>query len=156
MKRVMPSILCVTLLLAAPGCIDAKQPNNKKESTMQVIETSSGLKYIILKAPTGAEKRSPARGKQVKVHYTGWLFDAGAPENKGKKFDSSVDRGMPFTFVIGVGQVIKGWDEGVADMKIGEMRRLIIPGHLAYGARGVPGLIPANATLVFDVELLDA
>lgn len=156
MKRVMPSILCVTLLLAAPGCIDAKQPSNKKESTMQVTETSSGLKYIVLKAPTSTEKRSPARGKQVKVHYTGWLFDAGTPENKGKKFDSSVDRGMPFTFVIGIGQVIKGWDEGVADMKVGEMRRLIIPGHLAYGSRGVPGLIPANATLLFDVELLDA
>ena len=157
MKRVMLSILCITLLLAAPGCIDAKQPSNKKESTMQVIETSSGLKYIILKAaPEGAEKRSPARGKQVKVHYTGWLFDANAPDNKGKKFDSSVDRGMPFTFVIGVGQVIKGWDEGVASMKVGEVRRLIIPGHLAYGTRGVPGMIPANATLLFDVELLDA
>jgi FKBP-type peptidyl-prolyl cis-trans isomerase FkpA len=148
-------VLSITLLLAVPGCLDAKQ-SNKKESTMQATETSSGLKYIVLRESSDAGKRSPTRGKQVKVHYTGWLWDANAPENKGKKFDSSVDRGMPFTFVVGVGQVIAGWDEGVAGMKVGEARRLIIPGHLAYGARGVPGLIPANATLVFDVELLDA
>lgn len=155
MNKVMVSALCITLLLAMPGCLDAKQ-TNRKESPMQAIETSSGLKYIVIRASTDVEKRAPKRGKQVKVHYTGWLYDANAPENKGKKFDSSVDRGMPFTFVVGICQVIKGWDEGVADMKVGEIRRLIIPGHLAYGTRGVPGLIPANATLLFDVELLDA
>jgi FKBP-type peptidyl-prolyl cis-trans isomerase len=93
-------------------------------------------------------------GKQVSVHYTGWLFDASAPENKGKKFDSSRDRGDPFGFRLGAGQVIAGWDRGVAGMKVGGNRRLTIPPEFGYGARGAGGVIPPNATLVFDVELL--
>lgn len=106
--------------------------------------TPSGLRYTDSVVGTGG---SPARGNRVKVHYTGRLTD-------GKKFDSSVDRGQPFEFVIGVGQVIKGWDEGVATMKVGGKRTLHVPGDLAYGPRGYPGLIPPNAELVFDVELL--
>jgi len=94
---------------------------------------------------------SPATGQTCVMHYTGWLYENG---QKGRKFDSSVDRGDPFEFPIGTGRVIKGWDEGVASMKVGGKRTLIIPPELGYGARGAGGVIPPNATLIFDVELL--
>ena len=112
------------------------------------MTTASGLQIIDVKVGTGA---SPKRGETVEVHYTGWLYENGA---KGKKFDSSVDRHEPFDFPIGAGQVIKGWDEGVASMKVGGKRTRIIPPSLGYGARGAGGVIPPNATLMFDVELL--
>jgi len=89
------------------------------------------------------------------VHYTGWLYDSAAPENKGAKFDSSRDRGVPFGFFLGAGKVIKGWDQGVVGMKVGGQRRLVIPPQLGYGERGAGGVIPPNATLIFDVELVD-
>ncbi|MEQ1627380.1 MAG: FKBP-type peptidyl-prolyl cis-trans isomerase [Nitrospira sp.] len=108
------------------------------------ITTSSGLQYIDQVVGTGDTAKA---GQTVSVHYTGWLTN-------GKKFDSSVDRGQPFSFKLGVGQVIKGWDEGVQGMKIGGKRKLTIPSNLGYGARGAGGLIPPHATLVFDVELL--
>jgi FKBP-type peptidyl-prolyl cis-trans isomerase FkpA len=94
-------------------------------------------------------------GKRVTVHYTGWLFDATQPGNKGRKFDSSRDRNDPFTFRLGGGEVIEGWDRGVAGMKVGGHRTLTIPADMGYGARGAGGVIPPNATLLFDVELLD-
>ena len=94
-------------------------------------------------------------GKEVLVHYTGWLYDEAAPDNKGAKFDSSRDRSDPFDFPLGAGHVIKGWDQGVEGMKVGGQRTLVIPAHLGYGARGAGGVIPPNATLVFDVELLE-
>jgi peptidylprolyl isomerase len=112
------------------------------------MTTASGLQIIDVKVGTGP---SPKRGQTVEVHYTGWLYENGA---KGKKFDSSVDRNEPFDFPVGMGQVIKGWDEGVATMKVGGKRTLIIPPALGYGARGAGGVIPPNATLIFDVELL--
>ncbi len=93
-------------------------------------------------------------GKTVNVHYTGWLFDKTAPKNKGKKFDSSRDRPGHFTFPLGAGRVIKGWDEGVQGMKVGGQRTLIIPSSMGYGTRGAGGVIPPNATLIFDVELI--
>ena len=108
------------------------------------VTTASGLKYIDEVVGDGDV---PAKGKKVKVHYTGTLTN-------GKKFDSSVDRGQPFEFTIGIGQVIRGWDEGVMGMKVGGKRQLIIPSDLGYGARGAPPVIPPNAELIFDVELL--
>ena len=111
------------------------------------MTTASGLQYTDTVVGTGA---SPA-GKTAVVHYTGWLYDNG---QKGKKFDSSVDRNEPFEFPVGAGRVIKGWDEGVASMKVGGKRTLIIPPEMGYGARGAGGVIPPNATLMFDVELL--
>ena len=113
-----------------------------------VTTTSSGLGIIDTKVGTGP---SPKPGQTVVVHYTGWLYEGG---KKGKKFDSSLDRGQPFEFPIGKGQVIAGWDEGVATMKVGGKRTLIIPPSLGYGASGAGGVIPPNATLIFDVELL--
>ena len=109
------------------------------------------LKKIDVKQGAGPEAVS---GKPVIVHYTGWLYDPSKPDQKGAKFDSSRDRQVPFGFIIGAGRVIKGWDEGVASMKIGGKRTLIVPPQLGYGARGAGGAIPPNATLMFDVELL--
>ena len=111
---------------------------------MSTVTTESGLKYEDLVEGTGAEA---VAGKTVTVHYTGWLTD-------GQKFDSSKDRNDPFVFPLGAGHVIRGWDEGVQGMKVGGTRRLVIPAELGYGARGAGGVIPPNATLLFEVELL--
>lgn len=111
----------------------------------------ANLETTDLKPGTGAEV---AAGQTAVVHYTGWLFADGAPDNKGRKFDSSRDRGDPFAFRVGGGQVIRGWDQGVAGMKVGGERRLVIPPELGYGSRGAGGVIPGGATLVFDVELV--
>ncbi|MCD6733892.1 MAG: FKBP-type peptidyl-prolyl cis-trans isomerase [Burkholderiaceae bacterium] len=110
--------------------------------------TASGLQYDDVTPGSGEEARA---GRHVRVHYTGWLYDNG---QAGRKFDSSKDRGEPFTFPLGAGQVIRGWDEGVAGMRVGGTRRLVIPPQLGYGARGAGGVIPPNATLLFEVELL--
>ena len=118
------------------------------QSAAKPVTTASGLQMIDTKAGTGAP---PRPNQTVVVHYTGWLYVNGA---KGKKFDSSVDRNEPFEFPVGAGRVIRGWDEGVGSMKVGGKRTLIIPPQLGYGASGAGGVIPPNATLIFDVELL--
>jgi len=125
-------------------------PMKKQEgkSNMKRHKTASNLEYEIIHEGSGV---SPQTGQQVTVHYTGWLDVNGQP---GAKFDSSVDRGQPFTFIIGIGQVIRGWDEGVKSMKVGEERRLYIPAELGYGARGAGRLIPPHSALIFDVKLL--
>ena len=138
---------CAALALAI---VAAVTPFGRSEAaTNQVIEMPNGLKYTDTKTGDGASATS---GNKVSVHYTGWLYNNDA---KGAKFDSSVDRGKPFQFTLGAHQVIAGWDEGVAGMKVGGKRTLIIPPELGYGARGAGGAIPPNATLIFEVELLD-
>lgn len=155
--------LAITLLISMPGCSadevkelivkkTVKQPGNQMT---QRVTLPSKLQYEIINEAPDAAAKGPQKGTVVTVHYTGWLADKDGNPIKEKKFDSSVDRGTPFQFVIGVGQVIRGWDEGVMQMKVGEKRRLIIPAELGYGARGAGAAIPPNATLVFDVELLN-
>jgi FKBP-type peptidyl-prolyl cis-trans isomerase len=131
-----------TLLFSA--CSQAELPAAKASNVNELIQ-------IEVKPGTGAVASA---GQMVSVHYTGWLYDEAAPEHKGKKFDSSRDRNRPFDFPLGAGQVIKGWDVGVQGMKVGGSRTLVIPPEMGYGARGAGGVIPPNATLVFDVELL--
>jgi peptidylprolyl isomerase len=136
----------VALALAIIGTTIMTDSSNAQTGAKPVV-TSSGLQYIDTQAGTGA---SPA-GKTAVVHYTGWLYNNGT---KGQKFDSSLDRGQPFEFPVGQRRVIAGWDEGVASMKVGGKRTLIVPPGLGYGAQGAGGVIPPNATLMFDVELL--
>ena len=150
-------VLAAPLILAAqtPGAgapqsapKPAKPATAKPTKGPEMITTETGLKYVDTQVGTGA---TPLRGQQCTVHYTGWLSDKG---QRGKKFDSSVDRGQPLPIPIGVGRVIKGWDEGLLTMKVGGKRTLYIPAHLGYGARGAGGDIPPNADLIFDVELI--
>lgn len=162
MRRVLLLVLGCVVAVAALACGDGEpSPADERESTSMATQTDgnapgiprldgemqrldSGLAYIDEQVGDGG---SPQAGQRVSVHYTGWLTD-------GTKFDSSRDAGRPFQFPLGAGAVIRGWDEGVATMQVGGKRRLIIPSDLGYGARGFPPVIPAGATLIFDVELL--
>ena len=145
MKPKLIPLLIILGVVAMTNGHAAPDTSSPTKVTGKPKTTASGLQYWDITAGTGATAVS---GKKVTVHYTGWLTD-------GKKFDSSVDHGQPFVFALGAGQVIKGWDEGVAGMKVGGKRQLKIPPELGYGARGAGGAIPPNATLIFDVELLD-
>lgn len=137
------ALLILGLLFSSP--LMAAESEKMSAQKEKAVKTASGLEYVDEVEGKGA---SPKKGQTVIVHYTGWLTD-------GKKFDSSRDRNEPFAFQIGVGQVIPGWDEGVMTMKVGGKRKLTIPPDLGYGKRGAGGVIPPNATLLFDVELID-
>ncbi len=142
-SRIAFSLL--VLLLAVSFNLSTNAFSKEEKMSGDIQETPSGLKYIIIEEGTGDK---PTKGQKVKVHYTGKLED-------GSVFDSSVERGTPIEFTLGVGQVIKGWDEGISDMKVGEKRQLIIPPDLGYGPNGYPPVIPANSTLIFDTELVE-
>ena len=137
--RGLLTVALFAVFLVVPQMSDAQE----------TVTTASGLSYIDIAQGNGAEAKA---GQNVVVHYTGWLYENGA---KGDKFDSSVDRGQPFSFPLGAGRVIRGWDEGVAGMKPGGKRTLVIPPDLGYGAAGAGGVIPPNATLLFEVELIE-
>jgi peptidylprolyl isomerase len=145
LKKEQPAVTAKTSSNSLMALDINSEKENLKMDLENAVTTSSGLKYIDIQEGDGA---TPTKGQTVTVHYTGTLVD-------GKKFDSSRDRDRPFSFKIGVGQVIAGWDEGVGTMKVGGRRTLIIPPELGYGSRGAGGVIPPNATLIFDVELLE-
>jgi peptidylprolyl isomerase len=143
------ALAAIVLAAALTGSVAVGTSTSSMAQAAKTMTTASGLQIADSKVGTGA---TPKPGQTCVMHYTGWLYENGA---KGKKFDSSVDRGEPFEFPIGQKRVISGWDEGVASMKVGGKRTLIIPPALGYGARGAGGVIPPNATLIFEVELLD-
>lgn len=151
---------CIVTSLALSGCLTGEskekqmtkpqETHKTKEAPVALQKTNSGLGYEVIKEASSKEKPQP--GQTVTVHYTGWLDEKGEP---GKKFDSSVDRNQKFSFTVGVGQVIKGWDEALLGMHLGEKRRVFIPANLGYGAHGAGGAIPPHANLIFDIELFE-
>jgi FKBP-type peptidyl-prolyl cis-trans isomerase len=147
-ERGLRLLLPAVALMALAGC------GREQAANEPVPAVDSGVEA--LEVTTLAEGRGQAvePGQVAVVHYSGWLYDPAAPENKGRQFDSSRPRGQPFAFPLGAGRVIPGWDQGVSGMQVGETRRLVVPPELAYGERGAGGVIPPGATLVFDVELL--
>ncbi|MEL1264675.1 FKBP-type peptidyl-prolyl cis-trans isomerase [Pseudoxanthomonas putridarboris] len=138
----MRSLLLALTIALLSACTPPGPPPGGSVAELQRIDHQAG---------SGDTATS---GSDVTVHYTGWLYDEKAPDKRGEKFDSSVDRGQPFTFLLGAGQVIRGWDDGVAGMKVGGKRTLLIPSDYGYGSKGAGGVIPPNASLVFEVELL--
>ena len=152
--RVCARVATLAIIPITTGCAmtSSHAPASATQGKSKLDATQSGLQKSDVKQGTGAEATI---GHTVVVHYTGWLYDTSKPDSHGAKFDSSRDRGTPFRFELGAGRVIKGWDQGVAGMKVGGERTLVIPPELGYGARGAGNVIPPNATLIFDVELLD-
>lgn len=152
MKK-LNTLIAAACFLTLNAC-QAGSSNDTKDNKETTVMTSE-ITELVKNDTVVGEGREAEIGFMVSVHYTGWLYDPAAEDKKGEKFDSSVDRGQPFEFNLGNGQVIQGWDQGFAGMKIGGKRTLIIPPEMGYGARGAGGAIPPNATLIFDVELLD-
>lgn len=146
-RKILSPILALFAFLGLSSASHATTPTTAPTATESAVNAGLQVKDEVVGKGVEAVK-----GKTVSVHYTGWLSEGGA---KGKKFDSSVDRGTPFQFSLGAGMVIKGWDEGVAGMKVGGKRTLVIAPEMGYGARGAGAVIPPNATLIFDVELLE-
>ncbi len=138
----MYKLMLTIALLTLAGCADPGPPPGGSVSELERIDQLTG------------EGALATGGSDVTVHYTGWVYDQAAPLQRGEKFDSSLDRGEPFTFLLGAGQVIRGWDDGVAGMRVGGKRVLMIPAEYGYGRKGAGGVIPPNASLVFEVELL--
>jgi FKBP-type peptidyl-prolyl cis-trans isomerase len=168
MKKGLISALACGLIALLPGCsCDMAKKEAPKTEVPTPVEapvteapkqdnakmTQSGVKVEVLEATKVADAKKAQAGQKVTVHYTGFLAKEDGAQ--GDKFDSSFDHGSSFSFVLGAGQVIKGWDEGVAELAVGDKARLTVPAQLAYGEKGVPGAIPANANLIFDVELLE-
>jgi FKBP-type peptidyl-prolyl cis-trans isomerase FkpA len=149
--KLISSLLAALLAMSLSACNAETNSSSTQETAIMTSEITE-LQKIDMLVGSGREAEP---GFNITVHYTGWLYDPAASDKKGKKFDSSVDRGQPFNFGLGQGQVIQGWDQGFAGMKIGGKRTLIIPSEMGYGARGAGGVIPPNANLIFDVELLD-
>ena len=153
-RLVLPAFMLVVSLLTTSAPVTAQSPGtspvNQGQSKLDAMPKD--LQKVDTKQGTGTEAVS---GRPVVVHYTGWLYDESKPDKKGVKFDSSRDRQVPFGFFLGAGKVIKGWDDGVVGMKVGGQRTLVIPPALGYGERGAGGVIPPNATLIFDVELIE-
>lgn len=145
-------IICVILLTALPACGSATEGDDEPQLPPMADSGITTLQKTDVTPGSGAEARP---GMTVRMHYTGWLYDRAAADRKGKKFDSSRDRGEPYEFQLGKGEVIVGWDEGIAGMKVGGTRMLTIPPSMAYGSSAVGGVIPPNATLFFEVELVD-
>jgi len=141
--------LLLALLVTAYGC----GPNAEKTESPSMAQ--SNITDLVKQDDVAGSGNEAVAGRQVSVHYTGWLYDPARADHKGQKFDSSRDRNEPFAFRLGGGQVIQGWDQGVAGMKVGGKRTLTIPPQLGYGSQGAGGVIPPNATLLFEVELLD-
>lgn len=152
MRQMRFSLLAAALLLATCGALAQTGATDPSTTSSKMGAKLNELQKIDHKIGTGAEA---VQGASVVVHYTGWLYAPAAADHKGTKFDSSRDRNEPFVFPLGGGRVIRGWDEGVAGMKVGGQRTLIIPPDMGYGSRGAGGVIPPDATLLFDVELLD-
>ena len=144
--RLLISLLSILLITAC---------QQQGETGMSDSAGDSGITELQITDVVNGDGPTAQPGQEVVVHYTGWLYDTSQPDNKGTKFDSSVDRGDPFSFPLGAGRVIQGWDQGFAGMQIGGQRILVIPPDMGYGASGAGGVIPPNATLMFEVELLD-
>jgi FKBP-type peptidyl-prolyl cis-trans isomerase FkpA len=154
MLKSLSAYLMFAVFSASTSCAAVRdEPAAAPLAAAPAAAPAAELKIIDHQAGTGREVQS---GRAALVQYTGWLYDEKAPENKGKQFDTSANRGLPFGFIVGVGKVIKGWDQGILGMKVGGKRTLIVPPQLGYGNKDVGnGLIPANSTLVFDIELVD-
>jgi len=147
-SNILKLVVCALLASFVSACAD------QSKQTGEVAVSGGEISELVIKEIAEGDGAEAASGQTAVMHYTGWLYEPTSPDLKGRKFDSSHDRKEPFPFVVGAGQVIRGWDQGIPGMKVGGKRELIIPSDMAYGSRGAGGVIPPDATLVFEVELL--